>query len=212
MPKSNYGGKQWSHQILKRFNRVSKLARFLDVGPGIGTYTTFRQPDQLWTGVEVWAPYVKAFQLEKLYDSVVVCDVRYLNWNKVALIDVSIFGDVLEHMSKEDALETVDAALTHSRIALVSLPLIHSEQGEVHGNPFEAHVKPDWTNSEALEAFPDWCVYILESYIGVYFLSRRSDDIELLLEITSELKQQVQSNSNINQQELSIILRSEVAD
>ena len=179
MPKSNYGGKRWSQKILKRFNRLSKLTRFLDVGPGIGTYTPFRQPEQVWTGVEVWAPYIKAFQLEEIYDSLVVCDIRYLDWSKVTPLDVAIFGDVLEHMSKEDALNVVETALTHCRVVLVSLPLIHSEQGEVHGNPFEAHVKPDWTNNEALEAFSDWCVLIMESCMGVYFLSRRPDDVKL---------------------------------
>ena len=187
MPKSNYGGKRWSQKILKarryRFNRLSKLTRFLDVGPGIGNRT------RPFASLSKCGPVSKCGSshrtsrrftvLEEIYDSLVVCDIRYLDWSKVTPLDVAIFGDVLEHMSKEDALNVVETALTHCRVVLVSLPLIHSEQGEVHGNPFEAHVKPDWTNNEALEAFSDWCVLIMESCMGVYFLSRRPDDVKL---------------------------------
>ena len=192
MPKSNYGGKLWSHKILKRFNRESKLTHFLDVGPGIGTYSKFRQPEQVWTGVEVWAPYIKTYELESLYDQVIVCDIRFLDWEKVKPVDVVIFGDVLEHMSKDDALITIERALTHARLVLISIPLVYSAQGELEGNPFEIHVKPDWSNREALESFIDWQVYILESVIGVYILSRRENDIAVLRDVATHLQKQVQ--------------------
>jgi len=109
-------------------------------------------------------------------------DIRYLDWSQVAPLDLVILGDVLEHMTRAEAAQVVEKALTHGRIALISLPIVHAPQGEVAGNPFEAHVEEDWTDAEAKAAFPDWCVNILESYIGVYFLTRRAEDRRHLTE------------------------------
>ena len=209
MPKSNYGGKRWSYKILTRFNAISPLRKIVDVGPGVGTYAQFRQPQQEWIGIEAWGPYVEKYELEVKYDKIIVSDIRYLNWSKVAPCDVCIFGDILEHVSYEEALETVDIALNNSRLVLISLPLIYSAQGVLENNPFEIHVKQDWTNAQALEAFPDWCVYILESYIGVYILTRNPEDKALLADIVSVLNEQLKQNPELDHSTFKIVPRSD---
>lgn len=172
MPKSNYGGKSSARVIFQKMHEALPLPMVVDVGPGVGTYVSFRQPGQTWIGIEAWAPYIAMYALEKKYDQMIVADIRYFDWQTVAPVDAVIFGDILEHMAKEEALVVLDKALTAARVVLVSLPVAHAEQGELYGNPFEVHVEEDWTNEDALAAFPDWCVNIRESYIGVYFLSR----------------------------------------
>lgn len=209
MPKSNYGGKKWSYKILTRFHEASPLKKIIDVGPGVGTYSQFRQPQQEWIGIEAWAPYVQKYELNVKYDKVIVSDIRYLNWSKVAPCDVCIFGDILEHMSYDEALETVDIALNNSRLVVVSLPLVYSAQGVLENNPFEIHVKQDWTNAQALEAFPDWCVHILESYIGVYVLSRKEEDKKLLGEVAHTLNSTVKEDPRLDLSTFKIVPRSE---
>lgn len=172
MPKSNYGGKSSSRWLLARLHESKPLKKILDVGPGVGIYTKMRQDGQTWIGVEAWAPYIKKYELEKIYDQVIVSDIRYFDWSTVGPLDVVICGDVLEHMTREEARRVVDKALHAARFVIVSMPIVHSEQGPIEDNPFEIHVEEDWTDAEALAAFPEWCVSILESYLGVYVLAR----------------------------------------
>ena len=186
MPKSNYGCKRWSKAMLTALNNIAPLKRIIDVGPGIGTYTSFRQPGQQWVGVEVWAPYVRTYELEKKYDQVVVADIRYLDWSQFTPVDVVIFGDILEHMAKEEAVKVVDRALRVARVALISVPVVESIQDELEGNPFERHVKTDWTNEEVWNTFPDICTNMLESYIGAYLLSRSPGDRYLIGQIAAK--------------------------
>ncbi|MEV5236473.1 class I SAM-dependent methyltransferase [Streptomyces pseudogriseolus] len=147
MPTSDAEGKDWS---LERFKRVQPKT-VCDVGPGEGTYAKlFRphEPDEpgvWWTGIEVHGPYVKRYRLKstktrKMYDELHVMDVREA-LDHLFHRDLVIFGDVLEHMPREDAV----ALLRRAKQAgcwniLVSLPIVESEQGEVDGNPHEAHL------------------------------------------------------------------------
>jgi 2-polyprenyl-3-methyl-5-hydroxy-6-metoxy-1,4-benzoquinol methylase len=88
----------------------------LDVGAGAGMYKLLiermvleRAQPKTVDAIEIWEPYVKEFELEKLYNNVYTQDVRsWENWN----YDLVIFGDVLEHMSKEDAIEVWERSLS----------------------------------------------------------------------------------------------------
>jgi SAM-dependent methyltransferase len=199
MPKSNYGGKSSSRWLLKHLHRSAPLSRVLDVGPGQGIYVQMmRQPGQHWIGVEAWGPYIQKFDLKRQYDEVIVSDIRYFDWTRVAPLDLVICGDVLEHMTQSEAIAVVEKALAVARIVLISMPIIHSRQGELEGNPFEVHVEEDWTNERALAAFPHWCVNILESYLGVYLVCRTPDDRALL----SSLANQMANNLDARRAEL----------
>jgi hypothetical protein len=147
MPTSDAEGKDWS---LERFKRVQPKT-VCDVGPGEGTYAKLFRPHEpnepgvWWTGIEVHGPYVKRYRLKstktrKMYDEPHVMDVREAP-EHLFHRDLVIFGDVLEHMPREDAV----ALLRRAEQAgcwniLVSLPIVESEQGEVDGNPHEAHL------------------------------------------------------------------------
>lgn len=149
MAGSNPEDKPW---ILEQILKISPKT-ILDIGPGMGNYSRLVQDirDSITLdAVEVWQPYVEQFNLTSLYDNVTIADVReHDNFN----YDIVIFGDILEHMTKEEALEVWDKASKQARYAIISIPIIHYPQGAHEGNPYEVHVKDDWSVREVLSSF-----------------------------------------------------------
>ncbi|MFJ5785339.1 methyltransferase domain-containing protein [Streptomyces hydrogenans] len=144
MPTSITEGKDWS---LERFSRCQPDT-VTDVGPGEGTYAKLFRPAHhgiWWTAVEIHKPYVAKYKLKStktraMYDELHIEDARE-SAGHLFHRDLVIFGDVLEHMPREDAI----ALLAKAEAAgcwniLVSLPIVEAPQGEVDGNPHEAHV------------------------------------------------------------------------
>jgi predicted TPR repeat methyltransferase len=160
----------------------STIKTVVDIGPGSGTYVKLIREDAqccvdaTWIGVEIWKPYIEEFELESRYNQVLNQDVRTVDW--VALNpDVVIAGDVLEHMTKQDAVALVDRILQVSKTLIVSIPIRHMPQDEhAYPNPHEAHVKDDWSHEEVMST---WGHYIKDSYrksqkskLGVYWMSK----------------------------------------
>lgn len=177
MPTSSDSGKNWIQQQLRRISDRCPVRNILDIGAGCGTYHERYRGlfgGAHWTGVEVWQPYVTKYGLEDRYHSVIQQDARELDWNQH--YDLVFAGDVLEHMTKQQALTLVDQALTHCGCMVVSIPVIHMPQGEFEGNPWERHVKDDWTDQEVRETFGDRVVsHSVDNEIGVYLLSCDQD-------------------------------------
>jgi hypothetical protein len=143
MPYSSPEGKDWMRDQIDRAAPMSVL----DVGAGCGTYFDLAaRPHQFWIAVEAWRPYLAQFDLAARYDGVIAGDVRRIDWPDVDLV---IFGDVLEHMPRADALVVWEDARKHSRRLLLSIPVGLYEQGPEGGNPFEAHVAT-WSHEECL--------------------------------------------------------------
>jgi len=64
---------------------------------------------------------------------------------------------------------TVVGELAQARHALIAIPIIHFPQGEEYGNPFERHVKDDWTHQEVLDTFPYITEYTVGQVTGAYW-------------------------------------------
>lgn len=145
----------------------------LDVGPGKGTYGHELRAaghHAHLTASEIWPAYVELFGLRDLYDTVHVEDIRRRN---AFQFDLVIFGDVLEHMTKEDAVTVWGKVREQARHALISIPVVHFPQGEEYGNPHEAHVKDDWTHTEVLDTFPGITAYTVGDWTGAYWADFR---------------------------------------
>lgn len=127
----------------------------LDVGAGAGNWLDCLRASG-YTGqvdaVEVWSPYIDQFRLRQRYDRVHQVDARTLGRTVFAQYDVVIFGDVLEHMTRDEAIHlwSEAAAAAHAAIAI---PIIHYHQGPLAGNPYEVHVVDDWTHQQVLDTF-----------------------------------------------------------
>ncbi|WJZ48547.1 class I SAM-dependent methyltransferase [Actinomycetia phage DSL-LC01] len=149
MPRSDTSNRAWVA------SKITDLYpdTFLDVGPGEGAYGKLvreHSPLTVRHAVEIWAPYVETYRLESIYHKVFICDARiFFNYK----YDLVILGDVLEHMSRDEAKALWSIVGCHAKAAIISMPIIHYPQGEEEGNPYEAHVEEDWTHEEILETF-----------------------------------------------------------
>lgn len=174
MPSSLYQGKE---QIAKWISASSDINTVLDVGCGEGTYPKILREkfniltQATWWGVEVWPAYIQEFELEKLYDKLLNEDIRLIDWSSLPKFDLVIFGDILEHMTKEESQAVIDNALKHSKFCVISIPVVRMKQGAVGGNPYEIHVKDNWSHDEVLSSFPNIQHSYVEGKIGVYWLA-----------------------------------------
>jgi tetratricopeptide (TPR) repeat protein len=161
MPSSDVKGKS---QIAD-FVRSRKHDKMLDIGCGEGTYAMLL-PEAEWTGVEVWQPYVDGFKLHELYQNLHVMDAR--QWEPGSQRwDIAVAGDVLEHMTEREASDLLLKLRSCADLVIISIPF-NMAQGEWGGNPYERHVKDDWTHEEVKSVFgePEWCH--IDYPIGVY--------------------------------------------
>lgn len=143
-------------------------ATIVDVGAGAGTYYNLlsHHLDATWTAVEIWAPFVREYNLTGRYDRVVIGDAPWVDWSLLPA-DLVVFGDVLEHMPYDAAVWTWHRARAHASWLIASLPVIEWPQGEVDGNPFETHVHT-WSTVGVLESLPGIVAHHVEGDIGVF--------------------------------------------
>lgn len=145
MPTSIAEGKDWS---LRLFEKI-RPDTVTDIGPGEGTYARLFRPAHhgvWWTAVELWKPYIRKYGLKNtakrkdMYDEVHNLDARVAP-DHLYHRDLVIFGDILEHVERDEAvtlLQRTEAAGAWN--ILISVPIVESIQGEVDGNPHEAHL------------------------------------------------------------------------
>lgn len=180
MPWSSNVGKnriqRWMQGIANNEGRLTVL----DVGAGAGAYATLLwpvDPRPVIDAVEVFEPYVNRFQLKERYRHVFVADARdfLLSAEAQKAYDVIILGDVLEHMSTEDATRLWEDARKAAKIAVIaSVPLGEYPQGEEEGNVYEAHLST-WIPGDVyrlggVAQFHEWYSDTLEpnDRVGVY--------------------------------------------
>ena len=169
-------------ETLEWFKANGPFQRILDIGAGSGTYINLIKinnkvcEDAHWVGIEAWSEYVEKFDLRNKYNTLINQDVRKVDWNGLGRFDVAIAGDVLEHMTKAEAVELVEHILNHCTTLIISIPIVHMPQDAVEGNPYEVHVKDDWSHNEVMLTWPK---YIKQHYrksgkskIGVYWLKK----------------------------------------
>lgn len=165
MPYSSKSGKQYIKDVVRQLRPSS----ILDIGCGSGTYKEELKglcaPKAFWHGVEIWRPYIEKFDLFSKYDLVTVGDARELKFDRQ--YDLCILGDVLEHMTEEQAKELLDKARKFCKCVIVSIPVGHYPQGEFEGNPHEAHITDNWTHESLIEVFGAPYDGIIDNEIGV---------------------------------------------
>ena len=156
--------KTWLENIDIQHNKV------LDIGAGSGAYPALYR-DTLknckWVGVEIWEPYKIKYELEKQYDTLLIGDARQMKFN---YYDVCFLGDVLEHMTKQEAVSLVNKLKESCTNIVISIPIVTYEQGTMRGNPYEAHIKPDWSHKEVVKTFSNIKEFWTGQTIGVYLI------------------------------------------
>jgi hypothetical protein len=174
MPSSSKEGKEVIRKWISEINAPKKIV--LDLGVGKGTYYNFfkKKSDILrqakWIGIEVWKPYIEKYRLNDLYDNLYQEDIRNFNYSKLGKIDIVFAGDVLEHLTKEESISLIDQLIKLSKFIFISIPIVYYPQEEVEDNPFERHIKDDWSHQEVLASFPNIKKSWEGKVIGVYLI------------------------------------------
>lgn len=159
---------------------LGELSRVLDVGAGMGTWYDLLRPwfpDAAFDAIEIFEPYLDRFKLLDKYRHITIGDAYDVarapgltipNPTEVVPYDLAIFGDVLEHMTRARAIETV--WLLPWEHAIISIPLGDYPQGPSDGNLAEAHLAT-WEHKEVLDSFPIVRASV-GATIGVYLLAK----------------------------------------
>ena len=164
MPYSDNSNTEWMRWLLEQLQPQS----IIDIGAGAGKYGQLSKeilPGCHTTAVEIWAPYAIQFGLDKIYDRVDICDARIYPFQEVDLV---IMGDVLEHMTKEDALALWERISKVAKNAVISIPIVHYPQDEYEGNPYEIHIEDHWTHEKVLESFAGITGFQVFPVVGCY--------------------------------------------
>ncbi len=132
----------------------------LDVGPGWGKYAVLMReylnvkPSRI-DAVEAHAPYVDDHRLRALYDDVIVGDVVDVADDRLAVYDVVLMVDVIEHIDKARAVDLLDRITGR---VVISTPVDWFDTGPGLP-PTEAHVShwtvEDFTATGRLEAYSE---------------------------------------------------------
>lgn len=138
----------------------------LDVGAGDGKLSDYLNRNRFClAAVEIFEPYVSQFKLKDRYHRVFLQDARTLKQEIFDSSDIVVFGDVLEHMTAQEARELIDRVPS---MILAQVPFLY-EQGPVNGNQWETHLQPDLTPAIMKERYPSLRPVIVDERLGLYW-------------------------------------------
>ena len=177
--------KQWF------IDNIPTSERILDVGPGQGTYSDLLKGlGYRMDAVEVWAPYVDQFGLRKKYDNVYIADIRDFDIGGYNFI---ILGDVLEHLSTEDAKSLMNKIDIYGIDVMVAIPYMMPQDGTAYGNEHETHLQPDLTPEVMLERYPSLEPLYTNQRYGYYVSKQQLYEKAYVLYATESYKDTVQA-------------------
>ena len=121
----------------------------LDVGAGNGKWRHLLPEYENMDAVEIFTPTAMALRALP-YRHVFNDDIRFFDYWAYDLI---IFGDVIEHLTAEDARTVLEYAADRCLDMVVAVPWLY-EQDAIYGNPYEVHLQPDLTPEIFAERYP----------------------------------------------------------
>lgn len=143
-------------------------ATCLDVGACDGKWADLLGGYMTIDAVEVFAPNITANNLQSKYRAVFnsnIIDIKYDHY------DLVLFGDVIEHMTVEDAQTVLEYARGHSTDLIVGVPFLYV-QGELYGNPWERHIQDDLTPQLVAERYPSLELILSPAHDYAYYHER----------------------------------------
>lgn len=175
IPSSSPEGKDWIYNQLLNLKKFG-INRVIDIGCGAATYFNYYQSilNAKWTGVEIWEPYVDEYKLLNLYENIIVQNAADVDYDSLGQFDIAFVGDVLEHMSKQDALITIQKLQKTCKFIFISIPIVYYPSEEYELNPHLRHIKPDWSDDEVQESFSNIKNKCLGTIVGTYLLTEEN--------------------------------------
>lgn len=143
---------------------VNKDFKVLDVGPGSGTYGRMLKGLCHLDAVEIYEPYIHQFNLQDLYDNVFLEDICMFDIHPYTYL---ILGDVLEHLTLDNAIPLIDKINALGKKCLIAVPYLY-EQGEEYGNIHETHHQPELTYNKMASRYPSLKLLYGDDKYGYY--------------------------------------------
>ena len=171
----NYGKAEIVMHIL---NEVPRDKVILDVGACDGKWHSILGPYYTMDAVEIFTPSIEQYELEKKYRYVFNCDIKDYEYGKKNDVvseryGCIVFGDVIEHMTVEDAQRTLEYAKKHADLVVVGVPFLWP-QGRCYGNDWEEHIQDDLTHELFMERYPGFNLFMKKENYGWYTTSSGS--------------------------------------
>lgn len=143
---------------------LSNGSTVLDVGACDGVWSNLLSEWYTMDAVEVWEANVEKYHLMDKYEDVYVKNIKDVFYNHYDLV---IFGDVIEHMTVEDAQKVLAYAMRHSNMVIVAVPFLF-KQDAIYGNPYERHIQDDLTPQLFHERYPGFSPLFIYPKYGYY--------------------------------------------
>jgi hypothetical protein len=125
--------------------------RILDVGAGSGGYSNLLRPHfHNMDGLEIFEPYIRMFNLTEKYKNLFLSDILQFEFKDY---DYIIMGDILEHLSVDEAKSIINKIDTNKQCLMAAVPYLY-QQGAEFDNIHETHKQPDLTHHIFLERYP----------------------------------------------------------
>ncbi|MDR1703321.1 MAG: class I SAM-dependent methyltransferase [Clostridiales bacterium] len=116
-----------------------EIHRIMDVGAGIGYYGRVIDNRALVDAIEIWEPAADYLKTTGWYDNVLCGDITDMA-EPISGYDMVIFGDVLEHLPLDKAVEAFTSAIEHNDHVFISIPNGEYPQEALYGNEHERHL------------------------------------------------------------------------
>lgn len=144
MSSYEYGKEQVCALVRHYFPKESTI---LDVGACDGKWRHKLPEYPNMDAVEAFAP-----NLANLagYRNVFHTDIRGFEYDYYDLI---IFGDIIEHLTVEQAQAVLEYAIPRCRDMIIAVPFLYW-QGAIGGNPYEVHIQDDLTAENFAKRYP----------------------------------------------------------
>jgi 2-polyprenyl-3-methyl-5-hydroxy-6-metoxy-1,4-benzoquinol methylase len=151
------------------FNFISNLepASVLDVGPGLGKIGSMvskaarlRDFSCSLHAYEIYEQYIKQFELKWIYDKIYNQNIMEIMNRKDVSYELVVFGDSLEHLTKEDGLKLLEFLLPKCSYIIIKTP-DNYPQGALFENKYEAHLS-NWSK----EDFKSLIIHKIEEHIN----------------------------------------------
>ena len=134
-------------------NEFPTDATVLDVGACDGKWKALLPEYGNMDAVEAFEPNLKNLGA---YRNVFHADIREFEYDHYDLI---IFGDIVEHLTPEQAKAMLDYAKPRCKDMVIAVPFLY-RQGAIYGNPYEVHIQDDLTAELFDERYPGYEVLV----------------------------------------------------
>lgn len=152
-------------------NLLPQGAYVLDVGGGDGTYGKLLYDYFKIDTIEIFQGAVEHLKSAGYYENVWHGDIRTSIIHK--RYHLIVLGDVIEHMTVEDAKTVIKMCENQADYVLIAVPYLY-KQGALYGNQHETHLQPDLTPAIFDERYKGYTRLFGDANYGYYINSKHS--------------------------------------